>query len=165
MTDVADDILIHYGKKGMRWGVRNERRKEAATKLVDRKKARMEKGKNFRAKTYEAKKEAYKKVGGIGKEQSDQIKAARERQKGRLQKLQDADDVYMVSGSKAAHDLMKKHETEYLKHPDAKTARKMTRGEATATGVLVLVGAVSAYKILKTKPPSALATYSFKTNF
>lgn len=63
MTDVADDILAHFGKKGMKWGVRNERRREAAKDLVESKKARIEKSKEVRAKTYEAKREAYKTVG------------------------------------------------------------------------------------------------------
>lgn len=61
----VDDFLMHYGMKGMQWGVRNERRAESAKQLVDSKKSRMEKSKEVRAKSYEAKKAFYKK--GIDK--------------------------------------------------------------------------------------------------
>lgn len=41
MTDVADDILIHFGKKGMKWGVRNadtikDARASVTKKVYDR---------------------------------------------------------------------------------------------------------------------------------
>ena len=148
------DELKHYGKKGMKWGVR---KKERPTRLdaadsdtdVTKKvkadynglsdsqfKAKYATSKNTYAKRVEKHGDPYK---AKNSEKNREIYEARERQGARAADLQrQAFKTYSANGEKAAKAAMNKYEKmelELLSNPDAETAAKMTSGEKVATAV------------------------------
>jgi hypothetical protein len=129
MTDTVDsylahlglevgDELKHYGKKGMKWGVRNDDSGgSSGPSRVERKAAK------------KAAKEAA----------NQEIIDARVRQAERANDLEkQAFRTYSANGEKAAKAALNKYarmEVELLTNPDAATSQKMTSGEKIANGV------------------------------
>lgn len=120
----VDDELKHYGKKGMKWGVRkNEIAKSAGLSRRDRKIAR-----------------------------NKEITEARERQRMRGVELErQAFKTYSANGRAAAEAAVRKYDKmaeDLLSNPDAATAAKLTSGEKAAAAVnWAIVGGLTAASI------------------
>lgn len=106
------DELKHYGKKGMKWGVRNEDPSGSSGGL-SRKEKRAAK--------------------------NAEIEEARDRQRMRAVELdKQAFRTYTANGQKATEAAVRKYDkmqAELLTNPDAATAAKMTSGEKAALAV------------------------------
>lgn len=123
--DVDEEAIEHYGKKGMRWGVRNDSSSGGAA------------GGGAAGPTRKEKKAA----------NNQAILDARDRVRQRNVELErQAFKTYMASGEKAAAAALKKYdkmELDNLTHPDQKTAVKMTSGEKASAAVSwAILGAV-----------------------
>lgn len=107
----VDDELKHYGKKGMKWGVRKEAiAKSAGLSRKERKAAR-----------------------------NKEIEDARNRQRMRGVELErQAFKTYSAKGRAAAEAAVRKYDKmadDLVNNPDAETAAKMTSGEKAANAV------------------------------
>lgn len=117
MSEATDDFLEHYGVKGMKWGKRG----------------------------------AGSSGGGSRKErrqaQNHAILTARQRQKARERKYEEAQGDFFVArtakGQDKAEKIMRKMEKDLFTHPDAATASKLTSGEKWYVGVSYGMAAVS----------------------
>ena len=128
-----DDIMAHYGKKGMHWGVRNSR-PDLADVTASRQTTKVAKPKKVKV-------------------TSSDIKAARARQAIRERKYEESQGDFMVArtnkGQDKAEKVMRKLENDYFLGKDANTAARMTRGEKIGTAILlgasglILAGMVS----------------------
>lgn len=161
--EVGDD-LKHYGKKGMKWGVRKARpdrldASDSDTEVTKKAKAdynnlndsqfmsKYATTKNTYAKRVEKHGDPY---AAKNSQKDRDILEARDRQVGREQALQrQAFKTYAADGERAAKMAMNKYdkmELDLLSNPDAATALKMTKGEKIASGVAttLFVGAMAA---------------------
>lgn len=113
------DELKHYGKKGMKWGVRKDDSSGGSA-----------------GQTRQERKAAKKAAKAAA---NQEIVDARIRQAERANDLEkQAFRTYSANGEKAAKAAMTKYakmEVEMLNHPDAATAMKMTSGEKAAAAV------------------------------
>jgi len=120
----VDDELKHYGKKGMKWGVRkNAIAKSSGLSRQERKAAK-----------------------------NKEITDARERQRMRGVELErQAFKTYSANGRAAAEAAVRKYDKmadELVNNPDAATAAKMTSGEKIANGInWAIVGGLTAASI------------------
>ena len=126
--DVDDDAIEHYGKKGMKWGVRHDI--PAAGGAGG--------GGAAAAPSRKERKAANDKA----------IMDARDRQRTRAVELErQAFKTYSANGEKAAAAALKKYdkmEMDLLHHPDGATAAKMTSGEKASAAVSwAIVGGLS----------------------
>jgi len=125
--DVDSDDIEHYGKKGMRWGVRNDTPAGGG-------------GGGAAGPTRKEKKAAANQA----------ILDARDRMRVRDVELErQAFKTYSANGEKAAAAALKKYdqmEMANLRHPDAALAAKMTSGEkaSTAWGLAAVGGLMAA---------------------
>lgn len=117
------DELKHYGKKGMKWGVRND---------DDGGKGRPgggDKGPSRKERRAAA---------------DAEINDARDRQRMRGVELErQAFKTYSANGQKAAEAAVRKYDkmnAELLSNPDATTAAKMTSGEKAASAINLGIG-------------------------
>jgi hypothetical protein len=134
--DVDEETLEHYGKKGMRWGVRHDPAPSGGSGGSGG-------GGSETAKPSRKERKAAK---------NQAIEDARERQRMRNVELErQAFKTYMASGEKAAEAAVKKYDKmqlEMITHPDATTAAKMTSGEKAAAAVSWgIVGGLAAASI------------------
>jgi hypothetical protein len=157
------EALIHFGTKGMRWGISNEhdyiqKRGNRMAQLIADKPSIDEvmahvgvKGMKWGHTTGESGSSGSSGRNGSGgsggsgsgtkkvKPTTEQIKAARVRQTSRELRYEGAVGDHMVArtakGEAAAEKVMRKLEKELYLGPDAKTASKYTKGEKIATGI------------------------------
>lgn len=115
--EVGSD-LKHYGKKGMKWGVRNEDGGSGGGAVRGEARA-----------ARKAKRQA----------ENDEIEGARERQRMRgIEIERQAFKTYTANGEKAVQAAVKKYDkmsADLLTNPDASTAMKMTSGEKLSAGI------------------------------
>jgi hypothetical protein len=120
----VDDELKHYGKKGMKWGVRKSAIAKSAG--LSRRERKIAKNK--------------------------EITDARERQRMRGVELErQAFKTYSANGRAAAEAAVRKYDKmaeDLLSNPDAATASKLTSGEKAAAAVnWAIVGGLTAASI------------------
>lgn len=122
---LTEDEFAHFGKKGMKWGVRNDDSSGGA-------------GGGSSQPSRKEKRAA----------QNEEIISARGRQREREVEVQrQAFKTYSASGEKAAAAALKKYdkmEADLLTNPDAATAAKLTSGERTANNISLGVLAIGA---------------------
>ena len=137
MTDISrEEALAHFGVKGQKWGVRNERRANAAKALVEQKKQKMERGKEARANRPRPFKNT---------PPTADIKAARKKGSAEVVKLWEKEKKFYDApkGSDEAKKALvdfKKAESDYLNSETHKLAKTRTKGEKIATVTLAGAG-------------------------
>lgn len=114
MTMEVDDFIKHYGKKGMRWGVRKSEDSSGGSSSGRSAKPR--------------------------KPKSADIKEARKRQLSRVRDFEEKSAAYYTSrsakGEAFAERTMRNAEWDLYNNPDAAVANRMTAGEKWLTGAL-----------------------------
>lgn len=117
------DELLHYGVKGMRWGVRKDRSSSAGPSRWEKRRAR-----------------------------DQEIKDARARQASRQGETLKAEaalyNSVVTGGRKEAVATLRERQNDYFKNPDYALAAKKTTGEKAVATMLVAYGAgILAYNI------------------
>lgn len=98
----TDDFLAHYGVKGMKWGVRSQKRLDRLNRVASGTASRREKTQVMLTETSEVSRIRNKGLEGAAKTRADQLKARKERiQKGEgtvrdLLALHGGDRIFIV---------------------------------------------------------------------